>query len=91
MPLQLHIVYYDQGYGTMQLRYDSTSEQLYAGKIAGVWKPAGEVQCTNSGEWNYVSFELPDAACTGRCNGGDIRLQSTGALIVGGAYYTSMR
>jgi sialate O-acetylesterase len=82
----VHVVYLDEGYGVMQLRYDSTSEELFAGKRPGVWKPAGEVSCRNSGLWKSVRFELPDCAFGKRCNGGDIRLQSTGALTVSGIY-----
>ena len=80
----VRMVYYDEGFGSILLRYDSTSVKIYAGKRSGVWKPAGEVTCRNSKQWKVVSFELPDGNFAKRCNGGDIRLQSTGKLIVGG-------
>ncbi len=79
---RVHMLYYDEGFATVQLRYDSTSE---------VWKPAGEVRYRNSKQWKVVAFDLPDARFSKRCNGGDIRLQSTGALVVGGIYSSNLQ
>ena len=80
------VVYFDDGFGTIQLRYDSTDGKIFAGKRPGVWKPAGEIKLRNSKAWKVVGFDLPDGKFAKRCNGGDIRLQSTGKLIVGGVY-----
>ena len=84
--VKIHVLYYDEGFATIQLRYDSTSEEIFAGKVAGRFKPAGEVTCKNSRQWKVASFELPDAKFAKGCNGGDIRLQSNGALLIGGIY-----
>jgi hypothetical protein len=86
MNVLVKVVYFDKGFGTIQLRYDSTAETIYDGKKAGVWKPAGEVNCVNSSRWKVAEFELPDAKFSKRCNGGDLRLQSTGGLVVGGLF-----
>ena len=86
MSAVVRLVYFDEGFGTIQLRYDSTSEEIYAGKIPGRWKTAGEVKCKNAQQWKVVHFELPDGKFAKRCNGGDIRLQSTGPLTAGGIY-----
>jgi len=88
---RIHMLYYDEGFATVQLRYDSTSEKRFSGKIPGVWKPAGEVKCKNSKQWKVVAFNLPDGRFSKRCNGGDIRLQSTGALVVGGIYSSNLQ
>ncbi|VGO15639.1 hypothetical protein PDESU_04224 [Pontiella desulfatans] len=82
----VRVVYFDEGFGSMQLRYDSTSDEIFAGKIPGRWKPGGEIELKNSRVWKVADFELPDGKFAKRCNGGDIRLQSTGGLIVGGIY-----
>ena len=82
----VRVVYFDQGYSTIQLRYDSTDSELFTGKVSGVWKPAGEVNCKNSNHWKVAEFDLPDAKFSKRCNGGDLRLQSNGSLTVGGVY-----
>ena len=82
----VRVVYLDDGFGTLQLRYDSTDEKVFAGKIPGRWKPAGGIKLKNSKAWKVVRFDLPDGKFAKRCNGGDIRLQSTGKLIVGGVY-----
>jgi sialate O-acetylesterase len=83
---RLTVLYYDEGFATVQLRYDSASEEIFAGDRPGAWKPAGEVRCRNSKQWKFVSFDLPDARFKGGCNGADIRIQSTGAMRVGGVY-----
>lgn len=82
----IRVVYFDEGFGEIQLRYDSTSEEIYAGKLPGRWKPGGEVKCKNSKQWNVVEFELPDCKFAKRCNGGDIRLQCRGGMTIGGVY-----
>lgn len=82
----VRVVYLDDGFGTLQLRYDSTDEKIFAGKCPGVWKPAGEIKLRNSKGWKVVRFDLPDGQFAKRCNGGDIRLQTTGKLVVGGIY-----
>ena len=86
MGARVHLLYRDEGFGTIQLRYDSTSEEIFAGKVSGRFKPAGEVSCRNSKQWKVVAFELPDARFSKRCNGGDLRLQSSGSLTLGGMY-----
>lgn len=80
------VVFLDKGYGTIQMRYDSTDSKTFAGKIPGRWKPAGEVKCNDSNHWKIAVFDLPDGKFAKRLNGGDIRLQSNGALIVNGIY-----
>ena len=87
MRVRVHLLYRDVGFGTIQLRYDSTSEEVFAGQRPGVWRPAGEVRCRNSGKWMLVAFDLPDAKFSKRCNGGDLRLQCQGTLTVGGVFY----
>ncbi len=74
---KIQAIYFDKGFASIQLRYDSASDP---------WTLAGEVRCKNSNRWNVVSFDLPDAAFAKRCNGGDIRLQSSASLIVGGVF-----
>ena len=36
--------------------------------------------------WKVVAFDLPDAKFSKRCNGGDLRLQSSGSMMVGGVH-----
>ncbi len=79
MNARLHVVYYDEGFGAIELRYDSTSEPF---KLL-----AGGVKCRNSKQWKTIAIELPDAKFAKRCNGGDLRLQSCGVTI-GGVYVT---
>ena len=83
---RINLLYYDEGYGNMQVLYDSTSEETYASKQPGAWKPAGAINCNNSKQWRVVTFDLPDARFERGCNGADFRIQSNGALIIGGVY-----
>jgi sialate O-acetylesterase len=77
MGAKIHLLYFDEGFAAIELRYDSSS---------GPWTSAGEVKCKNYQQWKVASFELPDARFSKRCNGGDIRLQSNGSLTLGGIY-----
>jgi len=86
MSARVHVLYRDEGFGSIQLRYDSTSAEVFDGDVPGVWKPAGEVRCENSRQWKVAAFDLPDAKFAKRCNGADIRLQSLGSLTVGEVY-----
>jgi len=83
---QMYVLYRDEGFGSILLKYDSTSSEVFDGDVPGVWKPAGEVRCENSRQWKVAAFDLPDAKFAKRCNGADIRLQSLGSLTVGGVY-----
>jgi sialate O-acetylesterase len=83
---QVKLIYYDVGYGEIQVLYDSTSEKTYSTKKPGAWKPAGAVNCNNSKQWSVVTFDLPDARFERGCNGADFRIQSNGALVIGGTF-----
>lgn len=80
------MLYHDAGFESIQLRYDSTSPEVISGDLPGVWKSGGEVRCENSKQWKVAAFDLPDARFAQRCNGADMRLQSSGALTLGGVY-----
>jgi len=82
----IRVVYFDEGFATIQMRYDSTDSEIFDGNVPGCWKPAGEVNCKNSKQWKVAVFDLPDAKFTKRCNGGDLRVQSNGLLTIGGLY-----
>lgn len=84
---RLTLLYRDEGFATLQLRYDSASEQTFTGDRPGVWKPGGAVQLKNSKTWKVATFDLPDARFEGGCNGADLRFQSTGAMAIGGVYF----
>jgi sialate O-acetylesterase len=84
---RLTLLYRDEGFATLQLRYDSSSKQKFTGDRPGVWKPGGEIELKNSKTWKVATFDLPDARFEGGCNGADLRFQSTGAMTIGGVYF----
>ncbi len=77
MGARVQVLYYDEGFGTIDLVYDSTAKpwQMSSSKIVR----------GDSKQWKVVAIDLPDATFSKRCNGGDLRLQSSGAVI-GGVY-----
>ena len=84
---RLTLLYRDDGFATLQLRYDSASEKKFAGDRPGVWKPGGEIRLSNSKTWKIATFDLPDARFERGCNGADLRFQSTGGMTIGGVYF----
>lgn len=76
------IVYFDEGKGPVELRYDSSDASFVQGKLPpGAWKSAGLLKLTDTRTWRAVEFKLDDALFSGRCNGADLRLQSRGTFI----------
>lgn len=77
------IVYFDEGKGQVELRYDSSDPSFVQGKLPpGAWKPGGLLKLTDTRTWRAVEFKLDDALFSGRCNGADLRLQSRKTFIV---------
>jgi|GEM_PF-1707596 len=85
---QVRVIYHDKGFTPIHLLYDSTSSEIFAGKVPGVWKNAGAIRLSNSGQWKVATFELFDARFAGRCNGADIRLHSQALPAIHGGYYS---
>jgi sialate O-acetylesterase len=80
----VEILYYDQGDGSFYMTYDATN---------GPWASSGiTVDLTDSREWRVVTGFLTDAYFGNRCNGYDIRLNSTSAdLIIGGVFFSALQ
>ncbi len=80
----VEILYYDQGEGSFYMTYDATN---------GPWASSGiTVDLTDSREWRVVTGFLTDAYFGNRCNGYDIRLNSTSAdLIIGGVFFSALQ
>jgi hypothetical protein len=70
-PVTVRIVYFDQGIGKWELRYDAADN---------IQKTALAITKTNSGSWKAVTVELTDAYFGNRCTGGsDLMLVNTDA------------
>lgn len=84
----LRIVYLDKGSGSIEIRYDSTSNEIIGGTTAkGVWKNAGLIGKRNTGTWRVVEVPLQDGRFEKRCNGGDFRLSGDIQLAIVGAFF----
>jgi hypothetical protein len=88
-PLTVSIIYRDDFRSIVKVRYDSTDETV---KVIpanpGAFKELGGFRMTGSGGWKMAEFEIKDASFKGRCNGADIRLESSPDrdLVIGGLY-----
>jgi hypothetical protein len=66
-PVEVDIEYFDDGGGSFDLEYDSTS---------GPWANTGKTFAVGSSKgWKVATFSLPDPAFRGRLNSGDLRLR----------------
>jgi len=91
--IAVEILYFDAGSGEFSFVYDSSDQTFQsASNPLGVWKPAGKsVALTGSGTWRVATVVLDDAWFANRCNGYDLRVQSTETdLILGGVYLKPM-
>ena len=69
------IDYFDEGRGTCRIVYDSSDEKVQVnGYGAGAWKEAGRFAFTDTKTWKSFRIAVTDALFTGRCGGGDLRL-----------------
>jgi hypothetical protein len=74
--LKIDVDYFDAGQGRLRLVYDSSDAAVKAqSQYPGAWKVAGLQTLTNTNTWKTLPCEVPDALFTGRCNGGDFRLE----------------
>jgi sialate O-acetylesterase len=91
--MAVEILYFDTGSGEFTFTYDSSDQTFQSGSNPlGVWKPAGRsVALTGNGTWRVATIVLDDAWFANRCNGYDLRVQSTETdLILGGVYLLPM-
>ncbi len=65
LPLEIEIAYFDQGYGSLQLEYDSTSSSLYK---------APPIALTNTQQWKSGKFQITNVKFSNRANRADFRL-----------------
>jgi hypothetical protein len=66
-PLQIQWTYYDDGFETMILQYDSHNANA---TLNGAYTGATPVQCTHSKTWKTVTRDLPNARFANRENSG---------------------
>jgi hypothetical protein len=78
--LRGRITYWDAKGAWIRVVYDSKdrSVRLYPDQpdTWGAWKEAITIQCTGTGAWKTIAFNIPDAMFDGRCNGADLRLET---------------
>ncbi|MEN6459290.1 MAG: NPCBM/NEW2 domain-containing protein [Thermoguttaceae bacterium] len=73
--VHLEIEYFDEGTGTVQIKYDSSDQAVTTVPAApGAWKVAGTFTLANTKKWKTFQCNIDDALFGGRCNGADIRL-----------------
>ena len=73
--VQLTVVYFDEGLGIFNLKYDSSDASVHVNNSPdGVWKVGGRVKLTDTKTWKSCTFDLNDARFSKRCNGHDLRL-----------------
>jgi hypothetical protein len=77
--VRLSIEYLDAGHGMVSIAYDSSDPNVSPGANAGVWKSRHLALLRNSGQWRQLDVIVDDLQATGRCNGGDFRLDFQGA------------
>jgi len=72
----LSVTYRDAGCSSFLVEYDSSnpSEGIYE----GAFRPNGNVEIKNSGQWKTAKFTLPECRFMNRCNGADFRLAILG-------------
>lgn len=83
-PVYVAIEYFDDGFGTMRIEYDSAD---LGAPARGVYKEGATELLLDSRKWRKVIFEIPDARFEGRQNlGADFRLVCSGQVAVRRAY-----
>jgi sialate O-acetylesterase len=88
-PVIISIIYHDDFPSVVKVRYDSSDNTVNPqSKNPGVFKEAGSFRTTGAGAWKIVEFQIADGHFERRCNGADIRLESTRDrnLVIGGIY-----
>ncbi|QHI68008.1 sialate O-acetylesterase [Tichowtungia aerotolerans] len=91
--VKVQVLYFDQGEGSFSLVYDSSDSSVRVNpKSAGAWKFSGmKVMLADSRTWRVATITLKDAFFGGRCNGADLRIQSTDTnLFLGGVFLSSL-
>jgi hypothetical protein len=80
--VKMAVDYFDEGTGSFDVRYDSSDATItvYAA-TPGAWKTAGLFQLTDTKTWKTYECTVSDAVFAGRCNGGDLRFDVTGANV----------
>jgi len=86
--LKITIVYYDQGNGVIDIRYDSNDQKFTIGKNKpGMYKLAGKIKLKGTNTWRFVEVDVADALFSNRHGGAsDIRLKSMNPFVVSGVF-----
>ena len=72
--LLVEIEYFDDGFGSFALEYDSSNPK--ASVREGAFKRLGSsVPCRNTEKWTTISLKITGARFANRANGGDFRLE----------------
>jgi maltose-binding protein MalE len=78
--LKGRITYWDAKGAWIRIVYDSTDKSWRPFPDQpdswGAWKEAVTITCAGTGSWKTAEFLVPDALFDGRCNGGDLRLET---------------
>ena len=86
--LKVMIVYFDEGSGIIEVRYDSNDQKFVLSKNKpGMYKMAGKIKLTGTNTWRYVEVDLNDALFSNRLWGpSDIRLKSNSSFKISGIF-----
>ena len=86
--LKITVVYFDEGNGVIDIRYDSSDQNAVVGKNKpGMYKLAGKIKLTGTKTWRYVEVDVQDALFSGRhLSKSDVRLKSNGPFTVRGVF-----
>jgi len=79
--IKVSVDYFDEGKGAVLIKYDSCDKR--AGENGdGLWKAKVVFSLKDTRAWRRASFVIDDARFSGRCNGGDFRLECKCGLAV---------
>ena len=86
--VKITVVFFDQGNGIIDIRYDSNDTKTVVGKNSpGLYKLAGKIKLKGTNTWRYVEVDVADGFFKGRLGGGsDIRLKSNEEFFISGIF-----
>lgn len=74
-PVDITVEYFDHGYGSFSLNYDSHRPQEIFYQGNDIWAASEIVKLSNSNTWKTHTFHIEDMKFTNRCSGGaDFRI-----------------